>query len=271
MLQHAQRAWCARRLSFQPSKRPRPPARSRQVDLSFTNLVHQFNTTYNMTAVAVNDFGASQPSAAFQYTTPVTSNAPILDFVEVLPPTDLEPFGSLAVTINTTADGGSGACWACLRPCRCRLSCHSTLEPWACPGSWLDSAAALPPSDTSCCVPCCSHPGVHRDRHGQGRERRRDQQLYLHRHGRRTARRPGGWAAVNSWGPACAALAGSRLPLTRACLRPRFPPLPLLQRVFLIGQAAWMRGLLYNIVVTATNGVCTPSDLSNSKNFTTPL
>lgn len=74
--------------------------------------------TYNITAVAENDFGPSQPSAVFQYTTPVPANAPILDFVEVLPPTDREAFGSLAITINTTADGGS-------RECCCSIVCRS--------------------------------------------------------------------------------------------------------------------------------------------------
>lgn len=43
------------------------------------------------------------------------------------------------------------------------------------------------------------------------------------------------------------------------------------QRVFLIDQADWMRNATYTIVVTATNAVCTPSNLSNSKIFTTPL
>lgn len=67
---------------------------------------------YSVTATAWNEYGESEPSEADEYWTPAGPDPPEIDFVEVLPPSDREPFGSLAITINdpiTDETGQSGA------------------------------------------------------------------------------------------------------------------------------------------------------------------
>lgn len=93
-----------------------------QIELSFHNKEHENGMLYTITATAFNEFGESAASEPFEYTTPTSPEAPVIDSIEVLPPaqtrrrrllappTDRETFGSLAVTINQTEDGGSGVC-----------------------------------------------------------------------------------------------------------------------------------------------------------------
>lgn len=78
-----------------------------QVELKFANYEHQHSMEYTVTAIAVNEFGESKPSKAVTYTTPRRPDTPVIDSVEVLPPTDREPFGAIAVTVTETDDGGS--------------------------------------------------------------------------------------------------------------------------------------------------------------------
>lgn len=78
--------------------------------LSFPNKEHADGTNYSITATAFNEFGESKPSEAFWYQTPRRPKRPIVDSVVVLPPTDVEPFGSIAITVNETWDGGAREC-----------------------------------------------------------------------------------------------------------------------------------------------------------------
>lgn len=87
--------------------RPRT-ACSPQFEVKFNNFAHQDGMNYSITATAWNEFGESAASEPYKYTTPARPDAPVIDSVEVQPPTDREPFGSLAVTINNdTNTGGS--------------------------------------------------------------------------------------------------------------------------------------------------------------------
>lgn len=72
-----------------------------QISFFFSNKEHEDGAEYSITAVAANEFGRSEPSAPFVFTTPNASPVQppdILD-IKVQPPADREPYGSLAITI----------------------------------------------------------------------------------------------------------------------------------------------------------------------------
>ena len=72
-----------------------------QISFFFSNKEHEDGAEYSITAVAANEFGRSEPSAPFVFTTPNASpvQPPAILDIKVQPPADREPYGSLAITI----------------------------------------------------------------------------------------------------------------------------------------------------------------------------
>lgn len=86
-----------------------------QVEMEFPNKQQQDGVVYTFTAVAWNEFGHSKPSPPKAFKTPRRPDPPTVDLVELLAPTDGEPYGSLAVTVTDPLDSGFLGEWVAMR------------------------------------------------------------------------------------------------------------------------------------------------------------